>query len=607
MRRRDLSRARAVAALAAVGTLALIVAGAGPLSKKRSEPPPPKAEETVGDLASVVRRPDTKLEGVGLVVGLDNTGADPPRSSYRDKLIAEMRKDQVDRPNELLKNPKVSMVLVHMTVPAGVSPSDRLDVEVEVPPACGTRSLAGGYLLQTRLREVTVLDDRALNGNEAAFAQGPVMIGSAGRPTDAKVGRVLGGGRVRREVPFRLILKENRQSAHVSKMVEGVVNQRFPQTEVVNQKGVANAKTPEYLVLKVPRIYHQDQDRFFRVVKLLPMVDTPDLRERRTAAWGRELLNPETAGLAALRLEGLGVTAVDALKGGLASPSPQVRFFASEALAYLNDPSGVEVLAETARTLPDFRPHALSALASTDQAAFHMQLRKLMDEPDAEVRYGAFNALRTLSPQDYGLGRVRVLNDPDEEPSDEGPADAMAAAITAGRRRPKVEDPFALYIVDCEGPPMVHVSRSRRSEVVVFGRGMKLLPPVVLGTGPLLLNAADGDDSVQISKIVPGAASDADQKVTSSLDLGEVLRQAANLGASYPDLVAILQAAQRQQNLPGPLVMDAVPGARSGYYEAAFLGKDKTAKKDDAVTPAKFDSSKSGGLFNRLRQRLSGK
>ena len=60
---------------------------------------------------------------------------------------------------------------------------------------------------------------------------------------------------------------------------------------------------------------------------------------------------------------------------------------------------------------------------------------------------------------------------------------------------------------------MIHVARTRRCEIVVFGRGQKLLTPVVLGTGSILLNAADGDEKVQISKIVPSQFGDGDQKV----------------------------------------------------------------------------------------------
>ena len=606
MRRIHPRRVRSAAALTAIGALALTLSGAGPKGK-RAEAPPPKVEETVGDLAYITSGAETRLEGVGLVVGLDDTGVDPPPSYYRSRLIDEMRKAQVEKPNELLKNPKVSMVIVTMTVLPGVSPSDRLDVHVAVPTGCGTKSLAGGYLLQTRLRELMVLGGVPKEGSEAAFAQGPIMTGDSADEKDPKAGRVLGGGRVKKESPFQLLLKENRKSFRTSAMVENVVNQRFPQSDGVDQKGSATAKTDQFLVLKVPHIYHQNQPRYFSVVRLLPMVDGPALRVQRMASWSKDLLDAKTAGVAALKLEGLGVTAAEALKEGLKSPNAQVRFFAAEALAYLNDPAGAEVLYESTKALPEFRSYALAAMSAMDQPASHMRLRKLMDEPNVEVRYGAFNALRVLSADDPFLGQVRVLDAPDGSPDGDPPADMMAAAVGTKTRRPKVEDPFALYLVDCDGPPMVHVSNTRRSEIVVFGRGMKLLPPVVLGNGAILLNASDGDDRLEISKIVPSKFADGDRKVSCAFDLGDVLREAANLGANYPDLVAILQAAQKQHNLPGPLVVDAVPTNDPEYIKAAFLGKDATAKKDDAVKAAKLEkdaqSAKRRTLLDRVLRR----
>ena len=65
------------------------------------------------------------------------------------------------------------------------------------------------------------------------------------------------------------------------------------------------------------------------------------------------------------------------------------------------------------------------------------------------------------------------------------------------------EDPFGLYIVDSEGPPLIHISRSRRSEIVVFGREQKLFPPVVLDTGSIFLNAAESDEKIELSKDHP--------------------------------------------------------------------------------------------------------
>ncbi|MBV8487110.1 MAG: hypothetical protein JO161_02410 [Planctomycetaceae bacterium] len=221
-----------------------------------------------------------------------------------------------------------------------------------------------------------------------------------------------------------------------------------------------------------------------------------------------------------------------------------------------------------------------------DQNAAHMKLRNLMSEPDNELRYGAFNALRTLDPHDPSLGQVHVLDDPrTEEQQDEAP-DSMALALASGARRPRTEDPFALYIVDSEGPPVVHVSRTRRSEIVVFGRSQKLLPPIVLGTGAILLNAAEKDDEIEISKIVPSKFGDSDVKLRTSLELTEVIRRVANLGTTYPEVVAILDAANRQRNLPGTLVVDAVPVSNMDYLQAAILGKDVKAKVDPAVQQA---------------------
>jgi Flagellar P-ring protein len=585
---------------------ALALVGAGSPKKKHSEPPPPKVEETVNDLAWVYSSGEVKLEGVGLVFGLDNTGVDPPPSYYRQKLVDEMRKASVENPNMILKDKRFSLVVVRAKIPTGSTPADRIDVELELPPACGTTSLAGGYLLQTRLREVLVAGGTAKEGSDYAVAQGPVLIGTTAEPNNAKVGRVLGAARIKKAIPFTLVINDKRRSVKTASILERVVNQRFHFADGVNEAGAAKGKTDEYLELKVPKVYHHNQDRYFRVVRLLPIIDSPALAAERLAAWSQELLDAKTAGVAALKLEGMGVTAIEALKKGLESPNAQVRFFAAEALSYLDDASGVEVLADTAVKERQFRSYALAALSATDQAAAHMALRRLMDVADVEVRYGAFNALRTLDQGDPFLGRVRVLDDPyaQEEEAQDG---SMAMALSTRTRRPRPEDPFAFYLVDCDGPPMVHIANSRRCEIVLFGRSQKILTPLVLGTGPILLNASDGDDTIQISKIVParGADSESDAKVSASLELGDVIRQTANLGAKYPDILAILVAAERQKNLPGPLVVDAVPGNSPVYLEAALFGKDTTAKKDDAVKQSSAEGpAKRRGFFDRARSLM---
>jgi flagellar basal body P-ring protein FlgI len=610
MRRRFPGRVWAHRASVAIALLALALVAAAAGKKKGKDSHPPKVQETVGDLAFVVSRGEMKVEGVGLVVGLDNTGVNAPPSWQRKQLVDEMTKAGVEKADKLLESPQVSMVIVRLTIPIGVTPKDRLDAQVELPTGCTTKSLAGGYLLMTRLREVMIAGGSPKGGPEMALAQGPVMIGTPTKPNDPKVGRVLGGGMAKKDYPFTLVIKENRESIRTTKMLETVINERFHQTEDGHQKGAANAKTPSYLELKVPPLYHQNQHHFFRVVQLVQMIETPELRARRIAAWSKELADPTTAGVAAMRLEAIGPAAAEALAGGLKNPNAQVRFFCAEALAYLNDVAGVDALAAAAINQPDFRAYALAALAALDQPAALLKLRKLMDQPNHEVRYGAFNALRTADPRDPFLGLVRVLEAPKRDDDDEasnGP-DSMALAIATARhrRRTREDDPFSLYIVDSEGPPLVHVSRTRRAEIVVFGHQQRLLPPIVLGTGAILLNAADNDERIEVSKIVPSRYGDADTKIRTSLDLGDVIRTAANLGASYPDVVAILESAHRQRNLAGELVVDAVPASNRQYLDAV-LGKDLTAKRDDAVKRTAGKTTRPGrrwffGLFDRNRE-----
>lgn len=604
MRRIVPRHGRVLVACATVTALALTGAGSPLKSKKRAETPL-KVEETVSNLAYIVNGQDLQLEGVGLVTGLDRTGMDPPPSFYREKLIEEMRRFQIESPNKVLTDPNVSMVIVRMKVPTGTTAIDRLDVEIEVPPACGTTSLAGGYLVQTRLRQVMKGADRVHEGSDVAFAGGPVMIGNEKRPNDPKVGRVLGGGRVVKDIPFNLILKENRRSGRNAALLEKIVNQRFHETGSAKQEGAAHAKTDQYLTLKVPRVYHHNPGRFFEVVRRLPVVENPALRAARQEMWAKDLMDPSKAGIAALSLEGLGPTAIEALKGGLISPHPQVRFFAAEALSYLNDATGVDVLGDTVVKWAEFRVYALAALAATDQQASHTKLRKLMDCPEIPVRYGAFNALRTLDENDGALGRVGVMDAPPPDPNEED-MEPMALALSRAKKRRAAEDPFKLYLVECDGPPLLHVTQSHRCEIVLFGRGQKLLTPVVLGSGPLLLNASTDDESLAISKIVPGQFGAKEQKVNSSLDLGEVLRRLANMGATYPEIVAVMVQASSHKNLPGPLVADAVPAEHPVYVQAA-MGKDAT-KKDSAVSKTAAEEEKKKakrpGMMERLGKRL---
>ena len=599
MRRRSPTRASVTGA--AVACAALILTGAAAKPKKADTPP--KVDETIGSVANIFGR-DTKVEGVGLVIGLDGTGSEPAPSWQQKKLVDEMQKSGVSHPERMLQSVNVSLVVVRALIPAGVSMKDKFDIEVELPPASGTSSLAGGWLLETRLAQRAMTKEGEKDDKVIAKAMGPVMIGNSAKPGDPKIGRVLGGGKVLEDAPYIISIKESRRSGKTSQLIENVIKQRFHETQNGNNEGMAKAKTDSTLILRVPHTYYHNQDRYHLVINYLHLVDNPALREQRLQQWGQDLLDPKKVGVAALKLEGLGPVAIPVLKTALGSSDDTVRFFAAESLAYLNDGDSAATLSEMARKKPEFRSYAFKAMGAMDQAASLLKLRALMNEPEGELRYGAFNALRTLDPLDPFLGKVKVLDDiPVPEKDDDM---ALAIAGQSSRPKPKVkrDEPFSLYLVDCEGPPMIHVTRNMRCEIVVFGKHQKMLTPVVLGAGgPLLLNASDGDDQVQICKITSKNLDASEAKVNSPLDIVDIIREMTRLGCSYPDVATVLGSASLQKNLPGPYVIDALPAPDKAYDKAQLAGVDP--KKDDDLKKTSGDQKKSS--INQRFMKLLGR
>lgn len=582
------------ALLATVTAVALSGADGPPPSKATAKFA--KTDEILSDICDIQSAASLKVQGVGLVIGLDNTGSDPEPGPLRTKILDEMRKAKVERPNDLLGSKWCSLVIVKATIPPGVNPSDHFVVEISTPPTSTTTSLVGGYLLLTDLAEMAVAGGEVREGQIQAVAVGPVMVGTADNPGDLRSGRVLEGGSVKKEAPYKILIKEGRKSGQVAKLIESTINRRFHGRKGVNQSGMANAKSTDVLELNVPKVYHQNQIRYFQIVRLMQLANRPELVEEWTTRWGKDLLDPKKAGIAALQLEGIGPNAIPALKGGLNSPDVEVRYRAAEALAYLGDSAGVDILTDTVASNADYRIFALTALAAMDQPAAVIRLRTLMGHPDLDVRYGAFSALKAVEPTNPYLGRVRLVNLPEEEEDEDDPAgDAMALKfgpkLTRRPKGPAPTDPFQLYVVEGDGPPSIHVSKSKSCEIVLFGRGLELLTPVVLGgAGSIQVNAAEGDRKVEISRIEPNRVNLPDRKLTSPNDLAAVLRQLVQLGATYPEVVALMENAEAQRNLPGPLAIDSRPKETGKYLETQLAGSETVKTKiDNNVGKAAFE------------------
>ncbi len=130
----------------------------------------------VGEVARPFGHTYVKVESVALVTGLDGTGGDPPPSSQRSALMHELQTIGVQHPNQLLASSNTALVLVRGYLAPGVEKGDRFDLEVQVPSHNEVGSLRGGWLMETRLAELTALDGQIRTGHTWGRGEGAVLV-----------------------------------------------------------------------------------------------------------------------------------------------------------------------------------------------------------------------------------------------------------------------------------------------------------------------------------------------------------------------------------------------------------------------------------------------
>jgi hypothetical protein len=122
------------------------------------------------------------------------------------------------------------------------------------------------------------------------------------------------------------------------------------------------------------------------------------------------------------------------------------------------------------------------------------------------------------------------------------------------------------------------MTRSRVPQIVVFGEHQKLSTPISLTAGRhIMITARAGSDTVTVSRL--SANDDADQKITTSTRVTDIIRAVGKLNAAYPDVAQMLVQAEKQSNLPGRLEIDALPQAGRAYY--------RTVASEGGASPAR--------------------
>lgn len=527
--------------LAALGGFAVLPGCApfagwsGPLMRGQTpdedSPDAEKKLELVGEYTRPWGLNYVKLESVALVTNLNNTGSSPPPSPQRNQLLSEMQSHEIRNPEKILDIPSNSLVLVSGYIPPAVQKGDTFDVEIRLPRSSDTTSLRGGWLMQSRLRQMEVLGGQIRTGSIDGLAQGDIVIDATFDGANDKIketrGRVLGGGVALISRPIGLAIRKEDASIRISLLIAAAINARFFSFDRGKKSGVAEPQRDNFMELSVPARYKHSLGRFLRVVRNIPLKENPVERVERLQLLERKLLEPSTAAITALQLEAIGKEGIPALKRGLKSPEADVRFYAAEALAFLDDADAAAPLADAAKNHSAFRWHAYSALTAMDHVSALGVLSDLLHESSAETRYGAFRAIRTRNPDDPGTkGEV-------------------------------IEKKFRYHLVPTTGEPLVHFARSRRPEIVLFGHEQPLKPPSFIRVGRFITLKGQPDGQIKLSRFQPGDENDTFE--TCPADLDQVIRMIAKLGGGYGDIVRAVHELKKEGCLASRVAVEALP------------------------------------------------
>lgn len=515
------------------------------LQKLMKVPEPPSMIRQAAYTASLQY---LKVQSYGIVSNLPGTGGIEPPSMERDLLLRELQTRDVENPNQFIDSPNTAIVLVETVLPPGHRAGDPLDLVVRTPlrtelnnERCS--SLNNGWLMPTRLAFTQVMNDgKPRSSDVLATGTGSIIIRQTHEATadvQAKLqGRILGGGRVQKDGRLDLRIRSDYRHVAIAQRLADVINRRFYYFDGTTRKGIANPREDDLIELEVSERYRQNVHRMMAVVLAMGTEGDLGKTQERLEPLGRMLMEPTTAQDAALQLEGIGQEGIPVLTSALGVSNPEIRFYASEALAYLDHPEAIAPLVELARDQPAFRYQALLALAGMPQQQAVDGLRSLFDESSVETRCGAFDAIRRRP------DRSKIIR---------------GTRVTAG-----MTEIANYYDIPCKASPLVSVSLRRNPDIVVFGGpvSVTLTQPVLADGGVVLIGTDNG--KIQVNRVVPGKPDSPQVEVAGSIR--GLVEGIARVGGTYGDMVECLRLLNEQQALDAQLAIDILPEPLREYY-----------------------------------------
>lgn len=501
-----------------------------------------------------------KIEGIALLTELKSTGSAAKPGEIRRRLERDLERLDLDiNPAQLIKSKETEIVMCRGFLPPGVRKGDRIDLEIQALRETEATSVENGFAIHTRLHDTARLGNTVKEGHLKAIGTGRVLtnaaLGNDKKDSRTLSGVILGGGRANVDRDLSLLMRKGSGSVRTATQISSALNRRFTISTGGGLKNVAEAKTDQLITLKIPDQYRHNVGRYAQVVSNLAFAEDAQALVNRLDLLQQQMTDPVSAGLAAVRLEGIGRQAAPTLIRSLQNSQLPIRFYAAQALAYLGNTEGISVLQEAAIAEPAFRWQALTALATLDNGQSEQALIGLLSQSDDETRYGAFRALRLQNPSHPVVQSQWMAND------------------------------HHLSIIDNESEPLLHFARRERAEILIFNDSQTFSDKFLYVQSGLTVKS-NGDGTVSIATY----QADNTGKTVCSDRVSDVFQTIAQSGHGYATLLRLSRQAVKEGTLNSRLAIDAMPTANR-QYKPNVVKSDTPIIEDHQVQQASWWSS----------------
>jgi flagellar basal body P-ring protein FlgI len=438
-RRRPMSLLACWMIATTTGLSALALTGCEDDTPPPSTPPaatykgPAYLNGTVGSLTSLRGYEPLYVSGYGLVVGLEGTGSTSTPTYIRSWMTTRMRAGgfgtekyqyQNMSPERILSSGTASVVVIEGLIPPGARRGARFDTLITALPGTQTTSLRNGELYTFDL-SIDGANPRLLFTRPLAKAGGSIYLDPIDAPSkngearilDERMGIVLSGGIATEDRKLELLL--NNPSWGRSVMIAQAINTRFPPALMREDMFYAKAFNDQIINIKVPEAYTLHPDRFLDLISYLYVQVAPN-GEGEVAQQMAKILAKDPTQERAVKMVwiGLGKLAVPIIQQYYDSPQRHMKLAALEAGVRLGDSGALGDADQKTRimgltTAEDPKDRILAArllLPKSDLFRVQVALKKLLDDPNTEVRIAAYE---TLAEAGDPIIQSQIIGDPD--------------------------------------------------------------------------------------------------------------------------------------------------------------------------------------------------